>query len=341
MIRSHARKQILLICGSLNQTTMMHAIGRELADHDCYYTPYYCDGVLRQLSRFGLLDFTIIGEKGAQRRLADEYTADMALPIDWEGRHRAYDLVITCSDLVIQRNIRGKPIVLVQEGMTDPENFSYRMVRALGLPRWLASTSTTGLSLAYEAFCVASEGYRDFFGARGIPSGKLIVTGIPNYDDCRRYLHNDFPERDYVLVATSDTRETFKRDDRAKFFGRVTQLAGARRVIVKLHPNENVERATAEIRTAMPEALVLHEGDINHMIANCDVLVTQYSTVVYTGLALGKECHSYFDISELRRMTPQQNGGRSGRNIADVCERILARVGAPAVIAEALTAVAS
>ena len=31
MLRSSERKRILLICGSLNQTTLMHAIGRELA----------------------------------------------------------------------------------------------------------------------------------------------------------------------------------------------------------------------------------------------------------------------------------------------------------------------
>src|SRR5262249_10014053 len=39
-------KNILLICGTLNQTKAMMAIGRELADHNCYYTPFYCDGHL-------------------------------------------------------------------------------------------------------------------------------------------------------------------------------------------------------------------------------------------------------------------------------------------------------
>jgi hypothetical protein len=61
------------------------------------------------------------------------------------------------------------------------------------------------------------------------------------------------------------------------------------------------------------------------MIANCDVLITQYSSVVYVGLALGKECHSNFDLDELTRLLPLQNGGTSGRRIARVCEQVMAR----------------
>jgi hypothetical protein len=63
--------------------------------------------------------------------------------------------------------------------------------------------------------------------------------------------------------------------------------------------------------------LVFDSGNTNEMIANCDILITRYSTVVYVGLALGKECYSYFDINMLKRLTPMQNGGNSHRNIAD------------------------
>jgi hypothetical protein len=59
------------------------------------------------------------------------------------------------------------------------------------------------------------------------------------------------------------------------------------------------------------------------MIANCDVLITQYSTVVYIGLALGKEVYSYFDIEMLKELVPIQNGATSGKNIARVCRRLL------------------
>ena len=60
------------------------------------------------------------------------------------------------------------------------------------------------------------------------------------------------------------------------------------------------------------------------MIANCDVLITRYSTVVYVGLALGKEVHSDFDVNELKRLLPIQNSGRSAFNIAHVGHRLLA-----------------
>jgi len=320
-----ARRRILFICGSLNQTTMMHEIGKHLGHHDCFYTPFYSDGVLRWLTQNGLLDFTVLG--GEFRRLTDHYIDQHRLPLDERGESRDYDLVVTGSDLVVQRNIRGKPVVLVQEGMTDPEDLGFRLVRALNLPRWLASTATMGLSLAYDKFCVASAGYRDHFVAKGVPADRLVVTGIPNFDDCNAFRDNDFPHRGYVLVATSDTRETFKLDNRQGFLDRVRRIANGRPLIFKLHPNEKVARSTREIMAAFPDALVFARGNTNHMIANCDVLITQYSTVVYVGLALGKECHSYFDRAQLERLAPIQNGGTSARNVAAVCEQLFAEEG--------------
>jgi hypothetical protein len=59
------------------------------------------------------------------------------------------------------------------------------------------------------------------------------------------------------------------------------------------------------------------------MIANCAVLVTRYSSVVYVGLALGKEVHADIDVVTLRRLMPIQNGGTSARRIAAVCRRFL------------------
>ena len=320
------RKNILLICGSLNQTTMMHRIGDQLEDrHHCFFSPFYADGLLGRLEPLGLLDRTIIS--GRFRQLTERYLAEERLPIDDGGGSRDYDLVVTCSDLIVQRNIRGKPLVLVQEGMTDPDNFGTALARRLKLPRWLGSTSTNGLSLAYQKFCVASEGYRRFFYDRGIPWNRLVVTGIPNFDDCASFLENDFPHRGHLLVATSDTRETFKRDDRRALIEKARALAAGRPLLFKLHPNEDWERATREIARWAPEAVVLTEGNTGHMVANCDVLVTQYSTVVYIGLVLGKECHSCFDLDQLRRLLPLQNRGTSSRFIAATCEQVLEEAG--------------
>ncbi|MGA9115785.1 MAG: hypothetical protein WB626_03325 [Bacteroidota bacterium] len=314
-------KRVLFICGSLNQTTQMHQIAAELPECETRFTPYYADGFLDLMRRLHLVEFTILGNKLARRCLS--YLRLHDLPVDEHGRQGPYDLVVTCSDLIMPRAAREAPSVLVQEGMTDPENMAYHLVRTFPLlPRWLASTSTMGLSHLYSVFCVASDGYRDHFIRKGVSPRKIEVTGIPNFDNCRRYLQNDFPHRGYVLVCTSDARETFKWENRRKLILQAVRTAAGRQLIFKLHPNENARRAGAEIRRWAPGALVYATGNTEQMIANCDVLITQYSSVVYVGLALGKEVYSRFDVEELRRLTPAQNSS-AARNIAGICRRFL------------------
>jgi hypothetical protein len=68
---------------------------------------------------------------------------------------------------------------------------------------------------------------------------------------------------------------------------------------------------------------VFSDGNTNHMIANCDALVTRYSSVVYIALALGKEVHSDIPLPTLERLLPVQNGGTSAAHIADACRSVL------------------
>ncbi len=306
----------------MNQTTMMHKISEHLQDFDCRFSYFYGDTLANYCAERGYLDFTILGRQF--RKQTEEFCAQHNLCMDPGGKGR-YDLVLTCSDLIVPANIRNSKVVLVQEGMTDPENFMYHLVKWLHLPRYLASTSTTGLSHAYDLFCVASEGYREHFERKGVSPHKLRVTGIPNFDNAAQYYANDFPHKNYVLAATSDTRETFKFDSRKKFIRQVVEIAAGRQIIFKLHPNEDAARSTREIHEVAPDALVFDKGNTDHMVANCAELVTQYSSVVYVGLALGKKCYSYFDIEELQRMTPIQNGGTSAIQIAAQCRSLLNR----------------
>lgn len=315
------RKKILLICGSNNQTTMMHKISMHLSEYDCYFTPYYSDGFLKFLSRYGMVDFTILGENFKNN--TSRYLSIHNLKADYEGRSNDYELVLTCSDLIIPRNIKSKKIVLIQEGMTDPENIMYYMVKYFKLPRYLASTSTTGLSNAYSVFCVASTGYKDLFIRKGVSADKLIVTGIPNFDNAVEYLNNNFRYRNYVLTATSDARETFKYENRKEFIRRSLNIADGRQLIFKLHPNENHKRAFSEITRYAPGSITFTSGNTNHMVANCDVLITKYSSVVYLGMALNKEVYSEFNYNQLKDLLPLQNGGRSAANIAIVCKNII------------------
>lgn len=314
-------KRVLFICGSINQTTQMDQIAAHLHDYLCFFTPYYGDTLLGLCCRVGLAEFSVMGKKLAGRCL--EYLASRELAIDLKGRRWTYDLVVTCSDLVVPKNVAGKKTVLVQEGMTDPENFFYRLVKRYRfLPRWLASTSATGLSDRYDFFCVASAGYRDLFIRKGVRPEKIVVTGIPNFDNSAKYLDNQFPHRNFVLVCTSDARETFKTDDRKQLIRKAVSIARGRQLIFKLHPNEKAGRATREIARHAPGALVYSSGNAEEMVANCDVLVTEYSSTAYVGLALGKEVHSNFDVAELRDLLPIQNRA-AARNIADVCRSLL------------------
>ncbi|MET0391448.1 MAG: hypothetical protein ABW321_36070 [Polyangiales bacterium] len=318
--------RVLFICGTPNQTTQLHAVARELtrrvACQTCF-TPFYQLGATRWLIRTGVLDHTILGRPLRERCRA--YLREHHLPIDERGRTGDYDLVVTCTDLLIPQNIASDRLLVVQEGMLDAETRWARWVDELQLPPYFSGTTWTGARGRYARFCVASEGFRELLITRGAPAHKLRVTGIPNFDDCARFRHNDLRDRGYVLVCTSDLRETFRRDDRARFLTRVLRIAGGRPLHIKLHPNELRPRAIREITAHCPRAFI-HAPDAptEALIAQCSVLITQVSSVTFVGLALGKEVHSDLDLRALRRLMPLQNGGRSAAHIAEECRELLA-----------------
>jgi hypothetical protein len=315
------RPRALFICGSINQTTQMHQVAQRLVECDCFFSTYYDDGYPETLKRLRLTETTALGYKLSARTLA--YFRHHNLALDQAGLNGPYDLVVTCSDLLVPGNIRRYPIVLVQEGMTDPEGLFYRIwKRHRWFPRWLAGTAVTGLSDQYTMFCVASEGYKRQFVSKGANPDKIVVTGIPNFDNCRRFLDNTFPLRDFVLVCTSDVRETFGREDRKALILKAVRIANGRTLIFKLHPNERAGRATREIKRYAPAARVYVTGPTEEMIANCSVLITRFSSTAYVGLALGKEVHSDFELEDLHQKLPIQTG-TAAEAIAAVCRRLI------------------
>ena len=248
------KPKILFIGGSLNQTTIMHKISKELIECDAYFTPYYASGPLWVMTKLKMLEFTIMGGQFKQKTL--EYIKNNNLKLDFEGKNDNYDLVFTSQDLIVPRNIKKFKTILVQEGMTDPPDWRYHVTRFLGLGRWCASTSMTGLSHMYDYFCVASEGFREQFIDRGVNPSKIRVTGIPNFDDLDKLTNLQFEHKNFVLVATSDVRETTKYENRKKFLLDAKKIAGDKQIIVKLHPNEIINKRTAEVKKYLPEALV-------------------------------------------------------------------------------------
>ena len=305
----------------MNQTTQMHQIAGWLTDYDQYFSPFFSDGLLGTASDIGLLEFTIMGRKRSERTL--DYLRAHHLRLDIGGFAHAYDLVVTCTDLIVPKHIRLKKIVLVQEGMTEPETILYHLARNFQwIPRWIAGTATTGLSDAYEKFCVASEGYRDLFIRKGVSPAKIEVTSIPNFDNCEQYLQNDFKYHDYVLVCTSDNRETFIYENRRKNIEKYLEMAENHQLLFKLHPNENVERAIREIERYAPDSLVFSEGKTEEMIANSRMLIAQFSSTIFVGSALNKIVHCGLPPQELKSLTPLQNKS-AAKKIADICRQVI------------------
>lgn len=324
MLRDSRRKKILFIVGSPNQTSQMHQVATQLPEYDCYFSQLYSKNLLiRYVVRRGMLDTTIFG--GEFRRKSDVYLERHGLHNDYARTvyDNQYDMAVLCMDLYVPGDLRPLKTVFVQEGMTDPITTWGKWTRRLGLPPyWAANTAYNGSNNICDIYCAASEGYRQQFSRLGTDADRIFVTGIPNYDHAAVHLNNAFPHRGYVLAATSDIRETFRKEDRPAFIRKCVGIAAGRQLIFKLHPNEERERAIREIREiAPPETLIFTEGNTEQMIANCDELITQYSTVVYIGIALGKKVHSYFDVEKLKQLAPVQNGGQSAMVIADLCRR--------------------
>lgn len=315
------KKKILFITGSINQTSQMYQIATHLDDFDCWFSQIFSDTrFLKAIQKYTpFAEGSVLAERFREK--SEKYLADMGQQIDFGGEKHQYDLVVNCSDMIVAKKFRKTKTIWVQEGMVDKPTFLTGLVNAFGLPSYLTGdTSLNGASNICDIYCAASEGYKSYFARRGTNPGKIIVTGIPNYDNQVQFLKNDFPHRNYVMVATSDMRETYRFENRAAFIRQAAKIADGRQLLFKLHPNEKVERAEAEIRKHAPAGtLIFSCGNTNHMIANCAELITQYSTVVYTGIALGKKVHSYFDIEELKRLAPVQNGGVSSKNIAQLC----------------------
>ena len=187
-----ATKRILFICGSMNQTTQMHQISRHLTEYEQAFSPYLLRRLHELMRRLRLMEFTIIGDKLASR--CRRYLEDQDLAIDYQGS-AAYDLVVTCSDVYLQKNIRGSRIVLVQEGITDPETVASVLCSGTACCRSGLRARRDRPQRRLPRFCVASDGYRDLFIRKGAKPEKIVVTGIPNFDDCQRYRDNTFPHR--------------------------------------------------------------------------------------------------------------------------------------------------
>ena len=219
------KKKILFIVGSPNQTNQMHQISEYLQDeYECWFSQFMPDTWYEKLFlKKGWIDFTILG--GVFKQKSDRYLWEHNLQIDYMGEKNSYDMTVFCTDLIVPKKLRKSKTVWVQEGMVDKVTPWSKFVKATGIiPRYFAmGTSLNGSSNLCDIYCTASDGYKNFYEKMGTNRNKITVTGIPNFDNVSKYLKNDFPYRDYVLVATSDIRECMGKDDRIGFLQNCTK----------------------------------------------------------------------------------------------------------------------
>jgi hypothetical protein len=316
------RPHVLLIGGSLNQTIQMHRVAEQLRDCEVFFSPYFDDRSHVQLIRkLGLVEMSILS--GRRRKACLTYLRDQGLRVDLYGEQHRYDLYLSSNDQLVPSSLRRTPSVIFQEGIHEPATWRtavWRWTRLL--PRSLAGTSVFGQSYRYDRLCAASEGYRQRFMDAGVDPSKIVVTGMPNFDDFARLLEAPFPHRDYVLVCTSDARETFVPEDRARLLDQVARARGGRKLLCKLHPNENFARAEQEIRTRFPDAIIYTDGSAEVMVAHAAVLFTEWSSLTFVGVALEKEVFTNHSLDEVRALMPIQNG-RASEEIAKVCREVL------------------
>jgi hypothetical protein len=322
-------QKILFITGSVNQTSQMHQIATELPEFDCWFSQLFTDNNFLNflINNTSLLNGTVLSNY--YRTTSEQYLRQHGLQIDYGARLNSYDLVVFCSDIIVPARMLKTKTIWVQEGMVDKYTLITKLVKTLKLPPFVCgNTSLNGSSNVCDIYCSASAGYKQYFTKNGTDGHKIAVTGMPNYDNLEQFLNNDFPYSDYVMVATTDMRETYRFENRPAFIKKAVKIANGRQMLFKLHPNENVKRAEREIRKHAPAGTMIYRsGNTNHMIANCCELITQYSTVVYTGIALGKKVHSWFEVNELKKLAPVQNGGTSAKKIAQICRSYINHIG--------------
>jgi len=326
------KKNILCLGGSRNQTSQLHQIAQYLeADYNIFYSQVFGEGFLfKAAAEIGFFDNTVLGRDSSFTKASQQYIKAHNLNYDYRGQSKGikYDLALLSTDMIVPKSFKNIKTVWIQEGMIDPITSFGRLVKKLGLPAYAtASTALNGTSNKADLYFAMSRGYKNYFKAYGTESSKILVTGVPNFDNIHSLMNTSYNERGFVLVATSDIRELGGNDDRIFLIKEAIRIANGRKLIFKPHPNESIERVISEIKSVHPNPCIITEPIIDILIAHCDVLITQYSSCVYQGLVLGKKVYSYFPIEELEIKKPIQNGGKSGKIISGIVSEFMEYTG--------------
>ena len=251
--RAAARPRVLFIGGTINHTTQVQQIAAELPECDRRLHLVLLRRPARAVAPARLPRIDRARQQAARPlpRLSGGAAA-AAGPRRRARRLRPGRHLLGPGDA--RATCAAARVVLVQEGMTDPEDLIFRIIKALRLPPWLAATSSaTGLSHAYDRFCVASDGYRAPVHAQGrARATRSSSPASPTSTTASASCDNDFPHRGYVLVCSSDIRETARWEDRPRFIREV--VAHRRRPADHLEAAPQRERRPARAPSSAPRA---------------------------------------------------------------------------------------
>ena len=236
---------------------------------------------------------------GHRRQLAQRcrYYCGTGVSPSTTGRHGPYDLVVDLLDVFLQKNIAATDRSR-SGAITDPEDDNFRLVAA---PLAHSRSGPRDGPRRLPRLCVASDRSRSVRrqGQGGGDRGHRRSTSTT-----ATLSRQHFPHRDFVLVYTSIAAGSppWRRSK-----SRSSSMRSGARDDLQVPPQRRPRASGGGSESVCTGCPIFTTGSAEAMIANCDVLITRYSSTVFVGLALGKETHSDYPMDELRRLQPVQN----------------------------------
>lgn len=125
---------------------------------------------------------------------------------------------------------------------------------------------------------------REWFKKNGVPSGKLVVTGCPRYDNLRFAELENAPPEPALYLMTNPIDKELNRKILETFAG--VPVKGFREVAVKVHPSEK-DLSLYEDVLKETNIRVIRDTNIKELVRPCDIIVVGNSTAGIDALAAG------------------------------------------------------
>ena len=212
---------------------------------------------------------------------------------------KTYALARTAEMLAISHGVHDIP----EMGTDRVTGLTVRLGH--GLTALKATGTTLGRSVArtmgrFDLVPVASEFERDIKRSWGVRDDAIAITGLCRFDELGRLAREALKEPGKVVLYVPTWREHLNSARNSTFVKAVSAfhtdplLTGAldetdASIVTSLHPLIPSTAAEA-IRDAAPDRVTVLEGsmDLQPVLATCDLLVTDYSSVTWDALYLDK-----------------------------------------------------